>query len=119
MPTSEKELDSLRSDVDSLRAEVAQAERDRVAAEGELANDVTAHQLRTEKDSLQAQLKELKAAATAKAVKAGAAAVLDPNAVAAQQEQARLDALGVPQEATSTTDSTSPRRGARRGQSEE
>lgn len=58
MPTSDQELEQLRSEVESKRVQLADAQRDREEKERALANDVTAAQLRDESKNLDSQIAE-------------------------------------------------------------
>lgn len=63
MPTSDEDLQTLRDEVQDLRVEVSEAESDRLAAQQQLSNDLTAADLKAERARLQSQLAGIQAEA--------------------------------------------------------
>lgn len=85
MPTSDEELARKKTEVAKLRTQVAAEEAKRGELLREYENDAVAHQLDREADVLRAQLDELKAGNSKKAVAEGAARAVDPERVAAKE----------------------------------
>jgi hypothetical protein len=95
VPTSDDELLKKQEETQKLREQLANEERKLHLTENDLANDVTATQLDAEQSRLKAQIADLKARNTAKAVKDGAAAAIDPVGTLERVENARLNAGAV------------------------
>lgn len=93
MPTSDDDIVKKQDALDALRDKVAAAKADLTAKQNEKNNDVVAAQLDAETAQLQAELNGLTAQSKATALREGTRAVLDPEGVAAEQEQAKLDAM--------------------------
>lgn len=86
MPTSDEDLQAKSEEVQKLRDQVANSERNRIQRESELSNEIAMKQLEAEEHALRARLAVTKEAGKVASVKAGADAPLQ--SVKEQMERA-------------------------------
>lgn len=106
MPTSEEDVESLRSSVDKKREDLEKARRARVEKEQGVSNDILAAQLQAEEATLDRQIAAEKAFSTVTAVKEGAEVTISDakEAMKAAVEGQKADAALVEADKSAPTD---------------